>query len=168
MDKILATAPLYFIPQENTNAYRFLFLISDGKPHAKSEILFSLGDDPRSARQALTCEAGGNWLIHNIGDGKAVYQLDERHLSGDRDLDMEARVVAQRQLKDRSYIQCQNEINRLAKAKNEQLEAATNYAIRFEHLNGQRLLWGDDSNQLWLFDSIVVARGNQRSGLNND
>ena len=121
MDKILLTAPMEFIPPPNTLAYKFLLLLSDGMSHKKIEALAALEDDPRSARQALTSETYGYWLIHNLGDKKGIYQLDERHLSGDIELD-----------KDRSKKQCEKERKRYSKALREQAEAYANYQQRFE------------------------------------
>ena len=132
MDKILSTCPAEFIPPSHTMAYKFLALLVDGKPHAKAGILAALEDDPRSARQALTSETYGYWLIHNLGDKKGVYQLDERHLSCDVELDKDARAIAAKQLKDRSRRQCEREQMRYEKALKEQAEAYENYQQRFE------------------------------------
>ena len=132
MDKILLTVPLEFIPPPNTIAYRFLELLADGQSHAKAEILAALEDDPRSARQALTSATYGYWLIHNVGDKKGIYQIDERHLSGNLELDKDARAIAAKQLKDRSKRQCEKEMKRYNKALQEQAEAYANYQQRFE------------------------------------
>ncbi len=132
MDEILETAPVDFIPTQNTQAYTLLAALSDGKPHIKSELIELLGDDPRSARQALTSQRCGYWLIHNIGDNKAVYQLDERHLSGDIEKDKDARAIAQRRLKDSSMRISEREARRLPRASMEQAEAYANYQERFE------------------------------------
>jgi len=131
MDKILLTTPIEFIPPTNTIAYKFLTLLADGKPHTKAEIIEALDDDPRSARQALTSETYGYWLIHNLGDKKGIYQLDERHLSGDPELDRDARTIALKQLKDRSKKQCERERKRYSRAIKEQVEAYTMYQQRF-------------------------------------
>ena len=132
MDKLLLTAPNHCIPPQNTMAYRLLSLLADGKKHPKLEILFALGDDPRSARQALTSETYGHWLIHNLGVKKGIYQLDERHLSGDSQLDEDARAIARKQLKDRSKQQCERERKRYPKALKEQALALSIYQQRFD------------------------------------
>ena len=132
MDEILETVPLNFIPPTNTQAYALLAALSDGRPRHKGELIAVLGDDPRSARQALTSERYGCWLIHNVGDNKAVYQLDERHLSGDAEADRDARVIALRRLKDNSLGISAREVRRFHKAEREQAEAHANYQERFE------------------------------------
>jgi len=132
MDEILETVPLNFIPPTNTQAYALLAALSDGSPRHKGELIAVLGDDPRSPRQALTSERYGCWLIHNVGDNKAVYQLDERHLSGDPEADRDARVIALRRLKDNSLGISAREVRRFHKAEREQAEAHANYQERFE------------------------------------
>ena len=132
MDEILETVPLNFIPPTNTQAYTLLAALSDGRPRHKGELIAVLGDDPRSPRQALTSERYGCWLIHNVGDNKAVYQLDERHLSGDPEADRDARVIALRRLKDNSLGISAREVRRFHKAEREQAEAHANYQERFE------------------------------------
>ena len=132
MDEILETAPMSFIPPQNTQAYTLLAILSDGKPHHKGELIAILGDDPRSPRQALTSERYGCWLIHNLGGKKAVYQLDERHLSGDVEADRDARVIALRLLKDNSMDISARELRRFHRAAIEQAEAHANYQERFE------------------------------------
>jgi len=127
MNKILLTTLLQHIPSINTRAYKLLALLADGTPHTKTEIMIALGDDPRSARQALTGKAYGYWLIHNTGAKKAVYQLDERHISGNSKLDSDARVIACKRLRDRSKQQCERETNRYPRAIREQIEANTIY-----------------------------------------
>ena len=131
MDNIILTAPAKFIPPINTAAFKLLAILSDGKPHVKAEVLSVLGDDPRSARQALTGKTYGHWLIHNSGSKKAVYQLDTRHLSGDHVLDGEARIIAFKQLKDRSKKQSERETRRYPKALREQAVAFAIYQERF-------------------------------------
>ena len=132
MDEILETVPLNFIPPTNTQAYALLAALSDGRPRHKGELIAVLGDDPRSPRQALASERYRCWLIHNVGDNKAVYQLDERHLSGDPEADRDARVIALRRLKDNSLGISAREVRRFHKAEREQAEAHANYQERFE------------------------------------
>jgi hypothetical protein len=132
MDRLFLSAPIQCIPSNNTAAFRFLSLLADGEPHAKEEVLMVLGDDPRSARQALTSETYGFWLIHNIGEKKAAYQLDARHLSGDMEKDRDARTIALKQLKDRSKKQCERERKRYPRAVKEHTEALVIYQQRFD------------------------------------
>jgi len=138
MDKIIATAPIRYIPPLNVIPYHFLSLLADGNPHSKEEILIALGDDPRSARQALTGKAYGYWLIHNIGDKKAVYQLDRAHISGDRDLDRKARAIALKRLKDKSKKQSEREKDRLPKAIKEQAKANSIYQECFQFFEKEK------------------------------
>ncbi len=88
------------MPAINTLAYKLLAILADGLPHPKKDLMSVIGDDPRSALQALRGESHGFWLIHNTGSPKGIYQLAQRHLSGNRDLDIQART--QREL---AYLQ---------------------------------------------------------------
>lgn len=132
MNVILMNAPRHFTPAAGTLAHKLLSLLSDGKPHTKAEIIGVLGDDPRSPLQSLTGSTYGFWLIHNIGDKKAIYQLDERHLSGCSQEDETARVIARKRLKDRSKAQCEREVKRLPKALKELQEALEEYQRCFK------------------------------------
>ena len=99
-------------------------------------MIIELGDDPRSARQSLTSANHGYWLIHNHGIRKAKYQLDDRHLSGDPELDKDARIQAEYQLKTKSKKQCVNEMNRFDRAAAEFDLAYTNFQLRFKFCEG--------------------------------
>jgi len=94
VDKLLHLSSIYF-PAHNTQAAKLLCLLADGLPHPKQELLKVLEDDPRSALQTLRGEGNQFWLIHNLGDTKGIYQLDDRHLSGDITLDQHARNQAE-------------------------------------------------------------------------
>ncbi len=108
--------PSQYMPSMNTLAYKLLAVLADGQAHEKQELLLALEDDPRSPLQALRGESHWFWLIHNIGSPKGVYQLDKRHLSGNRDVDLEARLEAQIQLLECSRLQAERETLRLPRA----------------------------------------------------
>ena len=113
-----------YIPPVGSAPYQLLTILSDGKPHTKQELLYALGDDPRSPLQWLGKEGGGFWKIDNLSvlGQKGVYQLDERHLLGNRDQDEAARKERRVILLKRSLKQAKRESNRLSKA----LEAMRN------------------------------------------
>lgn len=91
MDKLLYLSNNY-IPSTNTLAYKLLAILADGLNHSTSELNRHLGTDPRSSLQRLKNDSYGFWLVHNTGNPKGIYQLDKRHLSGDRKLDIKART----------------------------------------------------------------------------
>ena len=106
-----------YMPPMGSPYYLLLNLLSDGAQHLKSELYEVLGDDPRSALQVLKGERYGFWNIENLGTKKGVYRLDARHLSGDRQLDFDARLEREYELRDQSYIQALKETGRLVTAK---------------------------------------------------
>lgn len=138
MEIISLNTPSNALPPLGTQARLVLDLLSDGEPHPKTELITLLGDDPRSALQSLTGRTYGFWLIHNISDRNAVYQLDERHLSGCRQLDEDARVIAHKRLAERSKGQCQSEIKRLPKALREHAVVSEQYQQRFNFDNSDQ------------------------------
>jgi len=111
MDNFLFLSNSY-IPAPNTQAYTLLSILSDGENHIKQNIMCVLGDDPRSPLQALRGEKYGFWLIHNTGLKKGQYQLDQRHLTGNRADDHEARLEAEIELRKRSRKQAERETTR--------------------------------------------------------
>ena len=52
-----------FMPSIERKAYRVLLILSDGKQHTKLELMYAIGDDPRSALQWLQGKSGGS-LAH--------------------------------------------------------------------------------------------------------
>ena len=105
--------PGYYFPRVNTQAHKALRLLADGRLHSKQEFLQLLSDDPRSALQSLRGETHNYWLIHNSGDTKGIYQLDDRHLSGNRNLDQLARNQAAMMYWERSKTQSEKAIGNL-------------------------------------------------------
>lgn len=122
MDNLLYLPGKYF-PAINTQAYKVLRIQSDGLPHPKADLIKALDDDPRSALQALRGDSHLFWLIHNIGDSKGIYQLDGRHLSGNPQLDQEARLQAEIEYRQRSKAKSEQGANRLAQADIDLMEA---------------------------------------------
>ncbi len=108
--------PSQYMPKATTQAYKLLAVLADGHRHDKQELMVVLADDPRSPLQALRGESHWFWLIHNIGSHKGIYQLDKRHLSGDRDIDFEARKQAEIEFRECSRKQAERETNRLPRA----------------------------------------------------
>jgi len=122
------------IPAMGTQARKVLELLSDGLSHPKKDLINILEDDPRSALQALRGKQYGFWLIHNIGDKKGVYLLDERHMSGDKDDDISARIKSEIQFRERSTELAQRESNRLPKALLEEVRTKSRLQQSFDFL----------------------------------
>ena len=115
MDK-LTYLPSQYFPAPNTQARKALMIVADGLSHPKADFFQELGDDPRSALQALRGDAYGFWLIHNLGDKKGIYQLDSRHLSSNRGLDQQARIQAEIEYTERSRKKSEQGAKHLPKA----------------------------------------------------
>jgi hypothetical protein len=108
MDKLLFTAPDGALPEINSPAYELLTTLSDGKKHPRDHLCNELGGGFRAYLQQLTGEYYQHWLIHTEqreynGKKQTFYWLDERHFSCDWELDKDARTIARKQYKDRSY-----------------------------------------------------------------
>ena len=114
MDKY-TNITLRYIPSLNTQARRLLDILWDGQDHSSLELMTTLEADPRSALQSLRKDYGF-WLIHNTGDKKGRYQLDERHLSGIPELDRQARIEAELKYNEKSYKQSEREARRRSRA----------------------------------------------------
>ncbi len=108
--------PSQYMPSINTLSYKLLAVLADGEEHPKQELMNALEDDPRSALQSLRGESHGFWLIHNKGNPKGIYQLDNRHLFGERKIDYEARKQAEIEFRERSRKQAEQGTNRLSRA----------------------------------------------------
>lgn len=132
MDKYTNITPRY-IPTLNTQARRLLDILWDGQDHSSLELMTTLEADPRSALQSLRKDYGF-WLIHNTGDKKGRYQLDERHLSGIPELDRQARREAEYSYKKHSNDINEAEIQRQLKAK-EELKLAKENLEKEQQLN---------------------------------
>ena len=123
INQVFSHVDKHHIPRHNTRAHKILAILLDGKPHPKTELVLALGDDPRSPLQRLRNEAYGFWLIHNIGEHKAIYQLDSAHLNGCPFQDIKARAKAKAILKKRSRTQAEREFRRLSHAQEQDLNA---------------------------------------------
>jgi hypothetical protein len=137
MDSILFTAPDSALPEINSPTYKLLVALSDCKKHARDSLCSELGGGFRSYLQQLMGEHYQHWLIHTeqneYNDKKqALYWLDERHFSCDCELDKDARTIARKQYKDRSYYGAKNSVKRLEQAKQEKAEADKEYKQRIE------------------------------------
>ena len=122
MDKLLYLSNKY-MPSINTLAYKLLATLADGLPRSTQELISALGTDPRSPLQALKNDSHGFWLIHNTGSPKGIYQLDKRHLSGDRELDIKARTERELEYLRETRKIAEAETIRLPKAIMEEAEA---------------------------------------------
>jgi hypothetical protein len=96
-----------------------------------------LGGGFRYYLQQLTGEYHQYWLINSEpieskGKNQSRYWLDERHFSGDWEKDKDARTIAKKQYKDRSYYGSKNAVKRLKQAKKEKAEADKEYQQRIE------------------------------------
>lgn len=138
MDKLMFTSPDGALPEVNSPAYRLLLTLSDGKKHARDNLCSELGGAFRAYLQQLTGEYYQHWLIHSeqneySGKKQAYYWLDERHFYCDWELDQDARTIARKQYKDRSYYGTRNAVKRLEQAKQEKAEADMEYHQRIEN-----------------------------------
>ena len=131
------TSPDGALPEVNSPAYEFLMILSDASKHSRDYLCSELGGGFRSYLQQLTGGYHQHWLIHSEqgeynGKKQAFYWLDERHFSCDWEQDKDARTVARKQYKDRSYFGSKNAVMRLQKAEQEKAEADKAYQQRIE------------------------------------
>jgi len=114
-----------FMPSIERKAYRVLLILSDGKQHTKLELMYAIGDDPRSALQWLQGKSGGFWRIHNDAPRSqpAVYRLDLSHLTGNLLDDASARRIQQANYKGTSKILAEKHSSRLQAARAEHQDA---------------------------------------------
>lgn len=116
----LQHVPRQFMPKPDTQAYQVLNLLSDGLIHPYSEFLELLEYDPRSPLQSLRGEELGFWMVSRLsGDPsskRGAYQLDSRHLSGNKLDDSQARQERKRHYLEDSKTQAEREAARLPNA----------------------------------------------------
>lgn len=110
LTEILKASPLEAIPNANVAAYRLLVELCDGEEHDRDNLTLKtrLGETLRSALQSLRGRDYGYWLIHSIpvkGSRKTRLQLDPRHLSGEPEQDLKARIERRKQLGKESHKQ---------------------------------------------------------------
>lgn len=128
------------LPEVNSPAYEFLMILSDGSKHFRDYLCNELGDGFRSYLQQLTGGYYQHWLIYTEqgeynNKKQAFYWLDERHFSCDWELYKDARTIARKQYKDRSYYGSKNAVQRLKEAEREKADADKEYRLRIESKN---------------------------------
>jgi hypothetical protein len=137
MNNLIFTAPDGALPETNSPAYDLLLILSDGNKHARDYLCNELGGGFRANLQQLMSGYYQHWLIHSEqgeyeGKKQAYYWLDERHFSYDWEQDKDARTIARKQYKDRSYYGSRNAVKRLKQAEKEKAEADKEYEKRIE------------------------------------
>jgi hypothetical protein len=138
MDNLLFSAPDGALPEQNSPAYELLIILGDGNKHARDHLCGELGGGFRAYLQQLTGGYYQHWFIHSEqgefnNKKQAFYWLDESHLSCDWELDKDARIIARKQYKDRSYYGSKSAVMRLKKAEQEKVEADKEYQNRIEN-----------------------------------
>jgi len=137
MNNLIFTAPDGALPETNSPAYELLLILSDGTKHARDHLCNELGGGFRANLQQLMSGYYQHWLIQSEqseykGKKQAYYWLDERHFSYDWEQDKDARTIARKQYKDRSYYGSRNAVKRLKQAEQEKAEADKEYEQRIE------------------------------------
>lgn len=137
MDNLLFTAPDGALPETSSPAYLLLQIFADTNKHTRDHLCNELGGAFRAYLQQLTGGYYQHWLIHSEqtdyeGKKQSRYWLDERHFSCDWEQDKDARTIARKQYKDRSYYGSKNAVKRLEQAKQEKAEADKEYNQRIE------------------------------------
>lgn len=131
MSILLFTAPNEAIPQMGTNARQYLNLLALGEVK-ESEAMLLFNSNQRSPIQDLGGDRYCNWLIKPIVNEQGVIvarKLDERHFSGDKQLDSDARIERKRILKERSHKQAKQGRIRESKALQERTEAQREFFL---------------------------------------
>lgn len=128
------------LPEVNSPAYEFFIILSDGSKHFRYYLCNELGGGFRSYLQQLTGGYYQHWLIYTEqgeynNKKQAFYWLDERHFSCDWELYKDARTIARKQYKDRSYYGSKNAVQRLKEAEREKADADKEYRLRIESKN---------------------------------
>jgi hypothetical protein len=131
MSILLFTAPNEAIPLIGTQARQYLDLLTLGEVKESDAMLLFNGNQ-RSPIQALGGDEYCHWLIHPIknNEGIIVFRvLDERHFSGDKKLDADARKERRHEFKKRSHKQAKEGVARESKARQELSEATSEYLL---------------------------------------
>lgn len=136
MDKLLFTAPDGAVPEQGSSAYYLLASLETAGKY-RDELCGELGGGFRADLQKLTGDCYLNWLIHSEirefkGRRQAFYWLDERHLTCDWGSDKDARAIARKRYKDRSYYGRKSAAKGIRKAWKEKVEADREYQQRTE------------------------------------
>ncbi len=140
MKNILFTAPDGALPEVSSPAYELLSLLygSDEINKLPRDFLCSeLGGGFRAYLQQLMGEHYQHWLIHTKQETynnkkQTFYWLDERHFSCNWEQDKDARTIARKQYKDRSYYGTKRAVERLERAKSEKADADKEYQQRIK------------------------------------
>lgn len=135
MNNLLFTAPEAALPNTGSPVYELLLILSDGNKHARDHLCNLLGGGFRGYLQKLTGECYQYWFIHSEqseynGKRQALYWLDESHFSCDLQQDKDARTIAKKQYKDRSYYGSKSAVKRLQQAEQDKVDADTEYQQR--------------------------------------
>jgi hypothetical protein len=131
MNILLFTAPNEAIPPLGTNARQYLDLLALGEVKESDAMLLFNGNQ-RSPIQDLGGDRYCNWLIRPIENEQRVIiarKLDERHFSGDKQLDTDARKERKRTLKESSHKQAKQGRIREKKAFQEREEAQKEFFL---------------------------------------
>lgn len=135
MNRLIFAVPNDAIPVNGSSAFELLKILSDGKKHPRDSLCQSLGGGFRGYLQQLTGSKYQYWLIH-CSKGtfnerrQAFYWLDSRHFLSDWEIDKDARVIARKKYKDRSYGNSEKAVSRLENARAEKEEADLEFQMR--------------------------------------
>lgn len=117
--------PTHSIPSIGTKARKYLDLLFEGVVK-ESEAMLLFNGNQRSPIQELGGDRFGNWSIETIENDYGIItarKLDDRHLSGDPNLDAEARKQRRKTLKETSHKQAKQGRIREPRASKELAEA---------------------------------------------
>lgn len=120
------------MPEFGSSAYYLLSSLLQTSGKYRDELCTELGGGFRSPLQLLTGSKLGYWLIHSEqreheGRKQSFYWVDERHLSCDWAADNEARIIARKRYRDRSYCAMKNSVKGIKRAWKEKLDADRKY-----------------------------------------
>jgi hypothetical protein len=130
LSPIYASAPSSAFPDTDLPAFGMLMDFSSGEPVLVTHLVEGYTHNFRSPLQQLEGDSFENWLIHRIKNDKKViigFQLDWRHLSGDRKLDEAARKERKKDLKEASLKEATQGKKREPKAIQELIRARSEY-----------------------------------------
>jgi len=131
MSILLFTAPNEAIPPLGTNARQYLDLLALGEVKENDAMVLFNGNQ-RSPIQDLGGDRYCNWFIRPIENEQGVIiarKLNERHFSGDKQLDADARKERKRTLKECSHKQAKQGRIREKKAFQERAEAQKEFFL---------------------------------------
>ena len=140
MKNLLLSSPVDSIPPHGKQAYKLLSLFSTGRSFYRDELYDLIGGDVRAALGELSGKKYNYWLIDSHKGTyrdklQKCYWLNERHLMGCWSSDKDARAIARKKNRDRSYHLCTKAVGRIGIVEKEMLEANLEYESRI--LKGQ-------------------------------